>query len=181
MNLIIDCNQASRLPTDRGKTRSHSLIVSPAVLAEIFLRTDPNPTLNRIRHYHFTIGLEIADVMFELSRLSSEEISSFQPFYSQRNTYQEDYEGLIEGIYKPTLDHVNWAAGMKARHRQSCEGLTAQSEPARKEIREAVRAHRRVSEKTGSPAEEKPSNYKDLLPYDSSKEFVYDLLTQSLV
>ena len=112
MNLIIDCNQASRLPTDRGKTRSHSLIVSPAVLAEIFLRTDPNPTLNRIRHYHFTIGLEIADVIFELSRLSSEEISSFQPFYSQRNTYQEDYEGLIEGIYKPTLDHVNWANGI---------------------------------------------------------------------
>jgi hypothetical protein len=183
MNIIVACNQASRLPTDRTKTKNYSLILSPRVLAEIFLRSNPHPTLERIRHYHFKIGLDIADVMSELiSRQSSEEITSFEPFYAQRKTYQQNYEGLIEGIYKPTPDHATWASRTKTGHRQICATLTDHSLPARKEIRKALQEHQSLAKKNMVPAEGKPSSYQDILPYETpeSSGFIFDVVSKSL-
>lgn len=182
MNLIIDCNQASRLPTDRAKTKPHSLSLSPKVLAEIFLRTNPIPTLERIRHYHFKVGLDIADVMLELSRMPPEEITSFEPFYSQRKTYQQDYEGLIAGIHKPTPDHAAWAAKTKEANLEMCAQLIAQSQLARKAMKEVVREHRKQLEMYNVSAEEKPSSYEVFLPYETpnSGNLSFTVLSQSL-
>lgn len=182
MNLIIDCNQASRLPTDRAKTKLYSLSLSPKVLAEIFLRTDPIPTLERIKHYHFKVGLEIADVMSELSRMPLEEIALFQPFYSQRKTYQQDYEGLIAGIHKPTPDHAVWARKTKAANHQICNQFIAQSQLARGAMREVMHENRKQAGIFNVPADGKPSSYEAFLPYEkpNSGNLSFTVLSQSL-
>lgn len=183
MNLVIDCNQASQLPIERSKTKSHSLVLSCASLAEILLRTDPRPTLARIRSYHFIIGLDVPDVMAELTRITLEEIKSFKPFYAGRGLYQHDYEYLVEGIYKPSTDHAAWAAATKARHLQNCARLTEQSVPARNEIKKVVQEHRNQAKKNKVDAEEKPSSYMELLPYETPEMtgFVYGVVSALLM
>src|SRR5215469_8096632 len=151
MNLVLDCNQAACLPTDRSVTRKYSLILPPSVLAEIFLRTNPDPTLERIRDYHFQIGLDTPDVMLELSRIGPQEIRCFEPFYKRRCLYQHDYEHLFTGVYMPSSNHANWAASVKQAHLQYCARLAGQSSPARKEIKKAVQDHHAQAKQNNVP------------------------------
>ena len=67
MRLVVDTNQASLLPTEnRGDLR---VALSPYVLAEILLRGNPEPTLQRLRPLDIRLGLEISDVLVQLARL----------------------------------------------------------------------------------------------------------------
>lgn len=182
MYLVLDCNQAARLPTDRSVTRKYSLILPTSVLAEIFLRTDPHPTLDRIRHYHFQIGLDTSDVMLEISRIGPQEIRCFEPFYKRRCLYQHDYEYLFMGIYKPSSNHAAWAANVKHAHLQSCGTLVGQALPARKEIKKAVQDHQAQAKKNNVPPERKPLTYGDILPYERPdlSGFIFFTLVRAL-
>lgn len=162
MSLVIDCNQASQLPTVRSVAGRHSLALSPSVLAEILLRSNPLPTLERLRSYHIRFGLVIADVMLELSRLSLGEIASFEPFYNNRKSYQEDYEGLTEAIFKPAAIHRRWAEVTKQAHLTHCNALLTLTPLARTEVKHVVKDHRQKTKKN----EPKPSSYSDLAPYE---------------
>ena len=41
MQVVVDANQASQLPSARSVTREHSISLSPSVLAEILLAQSP--------------------------------------------------------------------------------------------------------------------------------------------
>ena len=47
--------------------------------------------------------------MLQLSRLPLHEIPGFEPFYTARKSYREDYEGLMEAVFKPAAHHSRWA------------------------------------------------------------------------
>ena len=66
MQVVVDANQASQLPSARSVTREHSISLSPSVLAEILLRTNPIPTLKILQAYYIRLGLKTVDVMQRL-------------------------------------------------------------------------------------------------------------------
>ena len=176
MYLVIDCNQASRLPIDRQTTRRHALIVSPDVLAEILLRSNPEPTLSRIRQYHFKIGLMATDIVRELCHLGLSEITKFEPFPSPGKDYIEDYDFLTEAIYRPSTGHLAWASDRKANHRNHCGVLIDQSRPAREAMRRVAKEERAK----GSP-QWKLSSFEEIIPCAPTPDsFSGDVLRRSL-
>jgi len=179
MNLVIDCNQASKLPSHGKQPRTYSVSLPPFVLGEILLRSNPLPTLKCIQAYHFRIGLEPADVMMELSRLSLREIRNFEPFYSPRKHYMQDYDRLMEAAFKPGHEHRKWATLVKQRHLQFCNKFSCQSKPAKAKIKQLVRDYSKSAQQKGNA---KPSNYKAVLADEQNQPnaFIKGVLGGSL-
>ena len=109
---VIDTNQASLLP--KGK-KGWTVSLSPYVLSEILLRTNPTPTFELLHTFDIRVGLEKLDVLSQLARLSAREIRAFEPFPVAGQTYHEDYPALEEALHGPQKVHVDWARETKRR------------------------------------------------------------------
>lgn len=145
MQVVVDANQASQLPSARSVTREHSISLSPSVLAEILLRTNPIPTLKILQAYYIRLGLKTADVMQRLIQLPLDQIPNFEPFYNPRLSYLEDYEGLMEAIFTPSAHHSSWARQQKESHLKHCRTLVTQTISARKRLKSVIDTHCQTS------------------------------------
>ncbi len=139
---VIDTNQASLLP--KGK-KGWTVSLSPYVLSEILLRTNPNPTFELLRTFDIRVGLDTLDVMSQLARLSAREIRAFKPFHVPGQRYHQDYRALEEALYNPGNAHVAWAREIKGLHLEYCGSLVKSAQLFRKHLRESEIADRKFS------------------------------------
>ncbi len=139
---VIDTNQASLLP--KGK-KGWTVSLSPYVLSEILLRTNPTPTFELLHTFDIRVGLERLDVLSQLARLSAREIRAFKPFPVPGQTYHEDYGALGEALYDPRKVHVAWARETKGRHLEYCGSLVETAQRFRKRLHESEIADRKFS------------------------------------
>ncbi len=142
MPFVIDTNQASLLP--KGK-KGWTVSLSPYVLSEILLRTNPTPTFELLHTFDIRVGLEKLDVLSQLARLSAREIRAFEPFPVAGQTYHEDYRALKEALHGPQKVHVDWARKTKGRHLEYCDSLVGRAQLFRKHLRERNMADRKLS------------------------------------
>lgn len=134
MPLVVDTNQALLLPS--GKKRGWTVSLSPYVLAEILLRGDPTPTLERLRAFDIRLGLQTLDVMLQLARLSPQDIIAFEPFAQSGQTYRENYEAILSAVDYPRPAHINWARYIKRSHLQFGYTLFGLARQFRRHLRE---------------------------------------------
>jgi len=134
MFLVIDTNQASFLP--RPPDRNWVVSLSPYVLSEILLRTDPTPTLELLRTFPIRLGLETLDVMSQLAQLSPQNIRVFAPFAVSGREYRQDYDAMEAALYGRRETHSNWARAIKNGHIQYCGSLVQTAQQLRRHMRE---------------------------------------------
>lgn len=133
MPVVIDTNQASLLP--RGKKRDWVLSLSPYVIAEILLRRNPTPTLTLLRTFPFHLGLDLLDVMIQLSQLSPKEIRVFEPFARPGQKYRQNYDVMVSAMDRVRPTHIKWAKYIKQSHRQYMSTLFGKAKHFRKRLR----------------------------------------------
>lgn len=143
MQLVIDTNQASLLPGGGGRCLAVSL--SPYVLSEILLRTDPEPTLRLLRSYDVRLGLTTPDVMRQLAGLSPQEIRAFEPFPVPGRMYGQDYELMREVLYVVKPLHLGWARRVKDEHFRYCGSLIEMAKRFRTHLRERGKASQKFA------------------------------------
>jgi len=133
MPLVVDTNQALRLPS--GRKRDWVLRLSPYVMAEVLLRGDPAPTLERLSIFRFRLGLDLLDVMIQLSQLSAKEIRVFQPFARPGQKYRQDYDAIVSAMERVRPTHIEWAKYNKESHRRYMSTLSSSALQFRKSLR----------------------------------------------
>src|SRR5580704_15281765 len=84
MHCVLDTNQASQLQpyfmfTGINQLKKQ-LTLAPFILGEILLRANPDPTLELLRGFDITFGLEVNAVAQAISELSEHEMLKFVPF-----------------------------------------------------------------------------------------------------
>ena len=134
MPLVVDTNQAGLLPTERQ--RDWVLALSPYVMAEVLLRGDPAPTLERLSIFRFRLGLDLLDVMNQLYQLSDKEIRVFEPFAGPGQKYRQDYDVMVSAMDRVRPTHINWAKYIKESHRRYMATLSESAITFRRRLRE---------------------------------------------
>jgi len=134
MPLVLDTNQALSLPS--GRKRDWVLRLSPYVMAEVLLRGDPAPTLERLSTFRFRLGLDLLDVWIQLSGLSFKEIREFEPFDRLGQQYRQDYDAIVSAMNRVELGHIKWAEHIKQSHRQYMSTMLDNALTFRKHLRE---------------------------------------------
>ena len=134
MALIVDTNQASKLPS--GGKQDWVLSLSPYVMAEILLRKNPAPTLRLLRTFPFRLGLETLDIMIQLSTLSAKTIRVFKPFAEAQQRYPEHYRAIADAMNHVRPTHINWAKYIKKSHRQYMSTMLGNARTLRRRLRE---------------------------------------------
>jgi len=143
MRLVVDTNQASLLPIqERGGLK---ISLSPYVLAEILLRGNPEPTLQRLRPLDIRLGLEISDVLVELARLSPGEILEFEPFYVPGQHHRKNYEGILDALNGRRPEHLPWAQYIHDNHLEYCGSLVELSKRLRQRLRDEGKGKSKIS------------------------------------
>jgi hypothetical protein len=95
---VLDTNQAARLPNFRALTGTNQtrkrLTLPPLVLAEILLRHNPAPTLERLRQYEIRFGTELRPAFEEF--ISGARFRPFVKDYPRLNS-------LVSAIKRPDV------------------------------------------------------------------------------
>ena len=134
MRLVIDTNQADRLPAILP-ARFVGLTLSPFLLAEVLLRSRcPRiETLGLLSQHDITIGIQPAEMLDIVASLRADAIPELTPFPAPNSELDHLSRRLLnEAGYRPA---ANWAKRVKASHLKLCGGFVALSARARKEIK----------------------------------------------
>jgi hypothetical protein len=137
MGGVIDTNQASQLPrylmftgTNQPKKK---LTLAPFIFGEILLRANPDPTLELLRGFDITFGLEVNAVIQTISGLSEHEMQRFEPFVNP--IFVPHYESFYSALSLPTERHFVWAEHMKNDHRRFCGDMMERANVVRQRLR----------------------------------------------
>jgi hypothetical protein len=121
MRLILDANQASRIP--HGGTVPE-LVLPTYVLAEILLGPDPTPILERLSTLNPRLGLEPAAAFDAIATLTKTGIHEFEPFAPSKFVYSA-----------ATLDSARCIAREKKKqHREFCSSMFEKAKAFRKKL-----------------------------------------------
>jgi len=143
VRLVVDTNQAYRLRTETGAGQGVSL--SPYVLAEILLRGNPEPTLQRLRPLDIRLGLKIPDVLEQLARLRPPQIIEFEPFYVPGQSDPQDYGEILDALNGPRPKHIRWAQYIHDNHLEYCGSLVERSKRLRQLLRDRGKGKSKIS------------------------------------
>lgn len=134
MRLVIDTNQANRLPASLP-ARFVGLTLSPFLLAEVLLRSRcPRiETLGLLSQHDISIGIQPAEMLDLVAPLEANAIAKLTPFPVPNSELDQLSRRLLnEADYRPAAE---WAKRVKASHLKLCAGFVALSTRARKEIK----------------------------------------------
>ena len=134
MRLVIDTNQANRLPASLP-ARFVGLTLSPFLLAEVLLRSRcPRiETLGLLSQHDISIGIQPAEMLDLVAPLEADAIAKVTPFPLPNSELDQLSRRLLnEPDYRPAAE---WAKRVKASHVKLCGGFVALSTRARKEIK----------------------------------------------
>jgi hypothetical protein len=141
MWLVLDTNQAGKFPGQLKSTGpaagAKGIRLPPFVLAEILKRTNPEPTLSKLRAYDVELGIELFDIVEELSKLDREGILRYEPFARKGRASWDDYEDLKASLNASTALHREWARRCKDNNRAFCGELLEKSKEFKKEIKDS--------------------------------------------
>lgn len=182
---VIDTNQAARLPIFATLTGTNQtlkrLTLPPLVLAEILLRHNPAPTLERLRQYEVRFGGELRPAFDEF--ISGARFRPFVKDYPRLNF-------LVSALADPTDRHRSWAQEQKTAVRsylgtmatsfENWRHRSRASEVERKRLRDIQRS-RGDERVAGSERKRSPTKYKtldeaindDLLSFRSTVLYVF--------
>jgi hypothetical protein len=114
LRLVVDTNQVARLPGLQALRNRRSdfegLSLSPHVLAEILLLSNPEPLLASLRRFDIRIGWTIWDALRKASGIPIEELETFHPFLSPNDPV---FDKFTDVITRPTANAVAWANEVK--------------------------------------------------------------------
>jgi len=143
VRLVVDTNQASLLPS--GERDGVEVSLSPYVLAEILLRGNPEPTLQRLRPLDIRLGLKIPDVLEQLARIRPPQIIAFEPFYVPGQSDPQDYGEILDALNGPRPEHIRWAQYIKDSHFEYCGSLVEPSKRLRQLLRDRGKGKSKIS------------------------------------
>lgn len=136
---VLDTNQAARLPEFRRYTGTNQirkrLTLTPLVLAEILMRANPEPTLERLRQYEIRFGTELRPAFEEF--ISG---ARFRPFV--RDFPRLKF--LVSALEGPTDRHRSWASEQKIAVRGYLGTMATVFENWRRLSRESEIEHERL-------------------------------------
>lgn len=141
MWIIVDNNQISCLPTQISSAKLNGClegITIPAyVFAEILVRGNPVPSLERLRNFNIRFGMESGEVMNALGALSEAEIKDFTPFPNPGTEIAKKYDDLFSALNGPSSRHIAWANKVKSTGRDFSKKLLALPPAFKKKARDA--------------------------------------------
>jgi hypothetical protein len=117
MRIVVDTNRVLLPhPEIRGE-----VTLAPYVIAEILLRKNPVPTIERLLEYDCRYGLEPHDAFDRVARFSEEEIVAFEPFIRPGDlaTSTDFYVALVA----PTVEHRKRALVLKECNQKFCGSM----------------------------------------------------------
>jgi hypothetical protein len=182
---VLDTNQAARLPNFTALTGTNQirkrLTLPPLVLAEILLRHNPAPTLERLRQYEVRFGTELRPAFEEF--ISG---ARFHPFV-------QDFprlKFLVSALEGPTDRHRSWALEQKTAVRDYLRTMATAFENWRRRSRASEIEHERLRQiqlargderVRDSERKRRPTKYKtldeaindDLLSFRSTVLYVF--------
>jgi hypothetical protein len=107
MRLILDTNQVSAFVRGNGgvapSRSAGTVILAPAVMAEVCLSEFPQERLQRLSRYSLRFGLEYPEIMSEVARLTEKQIRTFDPLVLAGTARHELYR--VE-LMKPPLQRA---------------------------------------------------------------------------
>lgn len=137
MYAVLDTNQALALPK-AGAADAPGLTLAPYVIAEILLRSDPEPSIRRIRSFRVRYGLQLApEALEQVAGLTESELLHFRPFLAPGTVVASDslYAGLRPDL-APIPDAVRARAiATKGLARAFCGSMFGRSVRARERFR----------------------------------------------
>ncbi len=141
MWIIVDTNQISYLPAQINSAKLDGCfegITIPAhVFAEILLRKNPVPSLERLRNFNIRFGMESGEVMNALGALSEAEIKDFTPFPGPGTEFARKYDDLFCALNGPSSRHIAWANKVKSWNREFTKKYLPLPAAFRKKARDA--------------------------------------------
>lgn len=138
MHIVLDTNQIWKLSEpDQIRTKVsgfRGISVAPFVIAEILLRSDPEPAKARLRKFPLRYGLETTDAFERMALMSESEIVAFEPFLQTGDLVNAHDFYLF--LKHPCAGQVEQARFVKNENRQFCASMAGKAQQLRKNFRD---------------------------------------------
>jgi hypothetical protein len=130
VSLVVDTNKVLKLPYPYGEL-APTIALAPHVIAEVLLRSNPEPALTRLRAYKVRYGLDLVHAYESLADLSRQEIARFAPFIEP-----SDQEEVCNDLVSPSDELKSRARMIKESNRAFCGSMFESAKLLRKILRD---------------------------------------------